>query len=241
MRLSVIIPVFNEVDRILSVLEKVHQSPYSPTEVIIVDDGSFDGTQQLLQDYHHPACKVFFHAHNQGKGAALRTGFQAVSDYIDVVLIQDADLEYDPNQYPELMAPFLEGKADVVYGSRFMGGQPHRVVYFWHMLGNRVLTFLSNILTNLNLTDMETGFKVFKKSLLDQLDLQENGFGIEPELTAQLARLHPKIYEVGIRYDGRTYAEGKKIRWTDGLYALWAILKHNTPLRHLTPKRRKIS
>jgi len=195
-------------------------------EIIIVDDCSRDGTRDLLRTEIAPLVdKVLFHEVNQGKGAALRTGFRAATG--DVVVVQDADLEYDPQDYPRLLQPILEGKADVVFGSRFQGGQPHRVVYFWHMVGNKVLTLLSNMATNINLTDMETCYKVFRREVLQKIEIEENRFGFEPEITAKVARLGVVIYEVGISYYGRTYAEGKKIGWRDGFRALWAIAKYN--------------
>ena len=195
-------------------------------EIIIVDDFSRDGTRDLLRTEIAPLVdKILFHEVNQGKGAALRTGFRAATG--DVVVVQDADLEYDPQDYPRLLQPILEGKADVVFGSRFQGGQPHRVVYFWHMVGNKLLTLLSNMATNINLTDMETCYKVFRREVLQRIEIEENRFGFEPEITAKVARLGVVIYEVGISYYGRTYAEGKKIGWRDGFRALWAITKYN--------------
>lgn len=225
MKLSVVVPVYNEADTILLILKAIQESPIEIAEIIIVDDGSTDGTFDHLTQIQNPICRIFKHTHNQGKGAALRTAFAAVTG--DIIIIQDADLEYDPQDYPQLLRPILDGKADVVYGSRFMGGQAHRVVFFWHMMGNRLLTFVSNMLTNINLTDMETGYKVFKASVIQSLCIEENRFGIEPELTAKVAKLGCRIYEVGISYSGRTYAEGKKIAWQDGVRALWAILKYN--------------
>lgn len=225
MKLSVVVPVYNEADTILLILKAIQESPVEITEIIIVDDGSTDGTCERLTQIQDPICRILKHAHNQGKGAALRTAFSDVTG--DIIIIQDADLEYDPQDYPQLLAPILDGKADVVYGSRFMGGQAHRVVFFWHMMGNRLLTFFSNMLTNINLTDMETGYKVFKASIIKSLCIEENRFGIEPELTAKVAKLGCRIYEVGISYSGRTYAEGKKIAWQDGVRALWAIFKYN--------------
>jgi len=235
MKLSVVIPVYNEQQTIGEILRRILAVPLPGLvkEVILVDDCSTDGTRELLGDI--PALvgelaatvefRVLLQEHNQGKGAALRRGFNEVNG--DIVLIQDADLEYDPTDYPRLLAPILEGKADVVFGSRFAGGEPHRVLYFWHSLGNKGLTLLSNMLSNLNLTDMECCYKVFRRQILQQLTLQENRFGIEPELTAKVARAGCRIYEVGVSYAGRTYAEGKKIRWTDGVWALWCILRYN--------------
>jgi glycosyltransferase involved in cell wall biosynthesis len=226
MKLSVVIPCYNEVRTIRHIVDRVRAAPVAEKEIIIVDDCSRDGTRDLLRTEIAPLVdKVLFHEVNQGKGAALRTGFRAATG--DVVVVQDADLEYDPQDYPRLLQPILEGKADVVFGSRFQGGQPHRVVYFWHMVGNKVLTLLSNMATNINLTDMETCYKVFRREVLQRIEIEENRFGFEPEITAKVARLGVVIYEVGISYYGRTYAEGKKIGWRDGFRALWAIAKYN--------------
>lgn len=226
MKLSIVIPCYNEVRTIRQIVDRVRAAPVAEREIIIVDDCSRDGTRDLLRTEIAPLVdKVLFHEVNQGKGAALRTGFRAATG--DVVVVQDADLEYDPQDYPRLLQPILEGKADVVFGSRFQGGQPHRVVYFWHMVGNKFLTLLSNMATNINLTDMETCYKVFRREVLQRIEIEENRFGFEPEITAKVARLGVVIYEVGISYYGRTYAEGKKIGWRDGFRALWAITKYN--------------
>ena len=194
-------------------------------EIILVDDCSRDGTREHLEGLADPELRVLAHEVNQGKGAALRTGFKAATG--DVVIIQDADLEYDPAEYPKLLAPILDGRADVVYGSRFLGGETHRVLYFWHSVGNRFLTLMSNMMTNLNLTDMETCYKVFRADVLKRIEVEENRFGFEPEITAKVAKLHVRVYEVGISYAGRTYEEGKKIGWKDGVRAIWCILKYN--------------
>ena len=226
MKLSIVIPCYNEVRTIRQIVDRVRAAPVAEREIIIVDDCSRDGTRDLLRTEIAPLVdKILFHEVNQGKGAALRTGFRAATG--DVVVVQDADLEYDPQDYPRLLQPILEGKADVVFGSRFQGGQPHRVVYFWHMVGNKLLTLLSNMATNINLTDMETCYKVFRREVLQRIEIEENRFGFEPEINAKVARLGVVIYEVGISYYGRTYAEGKKIGWRDGFRALWAIAKYN--------------
>lgn len=224
LKLSVIIPVFNEISTILSVLERV-RSVNIDKEIIVVDDYSLDGTRELLAGLTEPDLVVRFHERNMGKGAALRTGFAEARG--EIVIIQDADLEYDPEEYHKLIKPIEDGKADVVYGSRFIGGEEHRVLFFWHMVGNRLLTLLSNMLTNLNLTDMETCYKAFRKSVIDRVRIEENRFGFEPEITAKIARLGVRIYEVGISYSGRTYEEGKKINWKDGVSALRCIIKYN--------------
>lgn len=226
MKLSVVIPCFNELHTIESVLQAVKQMDYPHLEIIVVDDCSQDGTIAKLQQLQPEwGFQLLLHERNQGKGAALRTGFKAASG--DIVTVQDADLEYDPVEILTLIQPILEGKADVVYGSRFMGGRPHRVLYFWHMVGNRVLTTLSNMFTNLTLTDMETCYKAFRREILTQFELEENRFGFEPEITAKVAKLGCRIYEVGISYSGRTYQEGKKITWRDGFSAIRCILKYN--------------
>jgi glycosyltransferase involved in cell wall biosynthesis len=226
MKVSVVIPCYNEKGTIEKVVAAVRASGLPDIEVIVVDDGSSDGTVELLQQRIGPTVdKVIYHPVNRGKGAALRTGFAAATG--ETVIVQDADLEYSPQEYPLLIAPIESGNADVVFGTRFSGGRPHRVVYFWHMVGNKVLTLFSNICTNLNLTDMETGFKAFRRSLLQEMELCENGFGFEPEITAKVAKMRCRIYEIGISYFGRTYEEGKKITWRDGLRAIYVIVKYN--------------
>jgi len=224
--LSIVIPCYNEVATLEKVIDAVLKSPVGSKEVIIVDDGSTDGTSDLIRNkLEQRVARVIFHEKNQGKGAALRSGFAVATG--DVVLVQDADLEYDPRDYDSLLAPIAAGKADVVYGSRFSGGEAHRVLFFWHYIVNRGLTLLSNILTNLNLTDMEIGYKAFRREVLQQITIEENRFGFEPEITAKVARLRYRIYEVGVSYSGRTYSEGKKIGWRDGVHAVWCILKYN--------------
>jgi glycosyltransferase involved in cell wall biosynthesis len=225
-KLSIIIPCYNELKTIDAIIERVLQVELPiDREIIIVDDYSHDGTRDRLKTLGNTnQIKVVFHEMNKGKGAALHTGFKHATG--DIVLIQDADLEYSPEDYPKLLKPILENKADVVYGSRLVGGETHRVLYFWHSLGNKFLTLSSNIFTNLNLTDMEVGYKVFRKDILDKIELKEERFGFEPEVTAKIARLGCVIYEVGISYHGRTYAEGKKINWKDGVRAIYVILKY---------------
>ncbi|MEO7761705.1 MAG: glycosyltransferase family 2 protein [Casimicrobiaceae bacterium] len=228
MKLSVIIPSYNERCTLERIIDAVIASPCGDKEIIVVDDGSTDGTRELLRASIEPSGlvhKVLYHDANRGKGAALRTGLRAATG--DIVIVQDADLEYDPQEYPRLLAPILAGKADVVFGSRFVGAEAHRMLYFWHDIGNRFLTLLSNLFTNLNLSDMETGYKVFRREIIQSITIEENRFGFEPEVTAKIAKLRCRIYEVGISYSGRTYAEGKKISWKDGLWAVYCIAKYN--------------
>ena len=227
LNLSVVVPCFNEKDTILELIGAVKNSSYPIYEIILVDDNSNDGTRDLLQAHfsRDPLVKVILQNKNLGKGAALQTAISEASG--EVLIIQDADLEYDPKEYSKLMRPIEEDLADVVYGSRFSGGQAHRVLYFWHMIGNKFLTFLSNAFTNLNLTDMETCYKVFKIDVIKGLDLREKRFGIEPEITAKISKLKVRIFEVGISDYGRTYAQGKKIGWKDGLRAVYCILRYN--------------
>ncbi len=222
MKLSVVIPVYNEKDTLMQLVERVLATPYDK-ELLMVDDFSTDGTRDLLEKLDHPNIRVFFHEKNRGKGAALRTAFKHATG--DIVLIQDADLEYDPAEYPKLIAPIEQDLADVVYGSRFLGG-PHRVLFFWHYLGNQFLTTLSNMMTNLNLTDMETCYKVFRREVIQSIPLKSDRFGFEPEVTAKIARRGYRVYETPISYHGRTYAEGKKIGWKDGVNAIWTILRY---------------
>ena len=226
MKLTIIIPCFNEVKTIKTIVDLVKASSYPDKEIIIIDDCSTDGSRELLQsDLASKVDKVIFHDKNSGKGAALRSGIGAATG--DLLIIQDADLEYDPKEYEKMVLPILEGKADVVFGSRFMGAEPHRVLFFWYRLGNTLLTFLSNMFTNLNLTDMETCYKVFRREIIQSVRIEENRFGFEPEITAKIAKLGCRIYEVGISYYGRTYDEGKKINWKDGFRAVYCILKYN--------------
>jgi len=225
-KLSVVIPVYNESATLTALLNRVEavELPF-PIEIILIDDASIDGSREIIETMSKPHIKKIFHANNQGKGAALRSGFKEATG--DIVIIQDADLEYDPQEYQKLLQPILDNKADVVYGSRFVGSGPHRVLYFWHSIGNKFLTVLSNMLTNLNLTDIESCYKVFRKEILDQITIKENRFGFEPEVTAKISRLNCRIYEVGISYSGRTYEEGKKINWRDGVSALRCIIQYH--------------
>jgi glycosyltransferase involved in cell wall biosynthesis len=226
MKVSVVIPVFNERGTIEQIVNAVRSAPIENIEIVVVDDASTDGTQDVLKEkISAMADQIIYQPRNCGKGAALRAGFGAATG--DVILIQDADLEYNPSDYPILLEPIISGKADAVFGSRFMGSHPHRVLYFWHMVGNKFLTLLSNMFTNLNLTDMETCYKAFRAPLLKSLTLRENRFGFEPEVTAKLASARCRIYEVGISYNGRTYSEGKKVNWKDGFHAIYAIVRYN--------------
>lgn len=225
MKVSVVIPVFNERDTIRMIIDRVRAVPLEK-EIVVVNDCSTDGTGEVLRGLPaDPLLKIVHHERNQGKGAALRTGFRHAGN--DIIIIQDADLEYDPYEYPKLLKPILDGRADVVYGTRFGGSEAHRVFFFWHMVGNKMLTLFSNMLTNLSLTDMETCYKVFRREVLQQITVEENRFGFEPEITAKLAKLRVRIYEVGISYAGRSYKEGKKVNWKDGFSALRCIVKYN--------------
>ncbi len=225
LNLSVVIPVFNEKATIAEILDRVRKTPYSK-EIIVVDDASTDGTREYLKSLRTTdgGLKVLYHDRNQGKGAALRTGFAEATG--EVVIVQDADLEYDPRDYTRMLAPILEGNADVVFGSRFHGSEPHRVLLFWHYVGNRLLTTLSNMMTNLNLSDMETGLKAFRREVLRDIRLKSDRFTFEPEITAKVARRHWRVYEVTVSYCGRDYTQGKKIGWKDGIAALAAIVRY---------------
>ncbi len=226
LKVSIVIPCYNEHETVEAVLAQVRQSPIAyPKEIIIVDDCSTDGTRQVLSRLNFADVKVIYHTHNQGKGAALNTGLKHVSG--DILIIQDADLEYDPADYPKLIEPIARGFADVVFGSRFMSSDYHRVLYFWHSVGNKCLTLLSNMFTNLNLTDMEVCYKALGRRVYQNLHIEEKRFGVEPEITAKVARMRAAIYEVGVSYKGRTYEQGKKITWKDGVAAVWCILKYN--------------
>jgi glycosyltransferase involved in cell wall biosynthesis len=228
MKLSIIIPIYNEKATLEALVQRVLTVDYQcDLEIILVDDGSTDGSREALKalQLQDDRLRALYHERNRGKGAAIRTGFAAASG--DVVVVQDADLEYDPQEIPRLLEPIRQGYADVVFGSRFLSSGPHRVLYFWHSVGNRLLTTLSNIFTNLNLTDMEVCYKIMRREVLHSLHLRENRFGIEPEITAKVARGNWRIYEVPISYYGRTYREGKKVGWRDGLWALWCIVKYN--------------
>jgi len=226
MKVSVVIPCFNERKTIEQIVQAVCKAPLPEREIILVDDGSNDGTTAILTERITPLVdRIIYLPDNRGKGAALRAGFSAATG--EVILVQDADLEYDPLEYPILLEPIFSGEADAVFGSRFMSGRPHRVLYFWHMVGNKLLTLLSNMLTNLNLTDVETGYKAFRASAIKNLALQENRFGFEVEIAAKLAKARCRIFEVGVSYSGRTYDEGKKVNWKDGVRAIYAILRYN--------------
>lgn len=236
MKLSVVMPVYNEEATLRYMVERVLEMTPIDTELICVDDGSRDRSRQILDELRreHPSLRVLLHERNTGKGAAIRTGIQAATG--DFVVIQDADLEYDPVEYPNLLEPLIQGKADVVYGSRFLSGRPHRVLYFWHSVGNRVLTLLSNALTDINLSDMETCYKAFRREVIQSIPTHENRFGFEPEITVKIAKRGLRIYEVGISYWGRTYEEGKKIGWKDGVRALWVLLKYSIKEPRVSPR-----
>jgi len=241
MRLSVVMPVYNEESTLRFMVERVLAMAPMEMELICVDDGSRDRSREILDGLHreHPSVRVLLHEHNLGKGAAIRTGIQAATG--DFVVIQDADLEYDPVEYPNLLEPLIQGKADVVYGSRFLSGRPHRVLYFWHSVGNRMLTLLSNMLTDINLSDMETCYKAFRREVIQSIPTEENRFGFEPEITVKIAKRGLRIYEVGISYWGRTYEEGKKIGWKDGVRALWVLLKYSIKEPRQSPRPVEVS
>jgi glycosyltransferase involved in cell wall biosynthesis len=226
MKLSIIIPCYNEVTTIVEIVQRIKALDLHDIEIIVVDDASNDGTRDVLEtDKKYFVDKIIYHEKNMGKGAALRTGFKEASG--DIIVVQDADLEYDPRNIPDMLKLILDDKADVVFGSRFMGGNAHRVLYFWHYIGNKFLTIISNIFTNINLSDMETCYKMFRREIIQGIVIKENRFGFEPEITAKVSRANHRIYEIGISYYGRTYAEGKKIGWKDGFRAIYCILKYN--------------
>lgn len=226
MKLSVVMPCYNEVGTIEQIVNTMLAAPFSDKEIIIVDDGSTDGTAEILKKkIESKVSRVIYQHINQGKGAALRQGISLATG--DIVIIQDADLEYDPFEYPKILQPIIDNKADVVFGSRFVGSEAHRVVYFWHRLGNGLITLISNMFTNLTLTDIETCYKAFRRDIIQSITIEENRFGFEPEITAKISKIKCRIYEVGISYYGRTYEEGKKINWKDGLRALYCIIKYN--------------
>jgi glycosyltransferase involved in cell wall biosynthesis len=226
LKLSVVVPCYNEIDTIAQIIDAIKASPIQNCEIIIVDDFSTDGTRELLQqELESQVDRVIYHSQNLGKGAALRTGFAVMTG--DIAIVQDADLEYDPQEYPIMIEPILRGKADVVFGSRFQGAAPHRVAYYWHRVGNGFLTMLSNMFTNINLTDMETCYKAFRREIIQAIKIEEKRFGFEPEITAKVSKLNCRIYEVGISYYGRSYKEGKKIGWKDGVQAIFCIFKYN--------------
>ena len=226
MRISIIIPCYNEVNTIEDIINAVRKIHYDNKEIILIDDFSNDGTRELIRKgIETKVDKVIYHNKNMGKGAAIRSSMKTVTG--DIVVIQDADLEYDPEEIHKIIGPILNGRADVVYGSRFVGATPHRVLYFWHLIGNKLLTILSNMFTNITLTDMETCYKAFKREIIQSITIEENRFGFEPEITAKVAKMNCRIYEVGISYYGRTYEEGKKIMWKDGISALRCIIKYN--------------